>query len=301
MSRVLVFTEHGGAENEAIIDRPTPVPGPGQIAIAVKAAGVNPADWKMRAGRFGENRTLPSPMGFEAAGIVTAVGDEAGDFAIGDAVLGAVATGFGGIADDTVLTAALTVLKPDEISFVDAATLPIAGATAYDATHQIELEPDQTMLVLGAGGGVGLMAAQIGTVHKFRVIGVAGASKQELVESTGAAFIASGLDAAEHTRTIASEGVDLIVDLVGGDTLRQFAPLAKDPKSIVSATDAATAEELGGAGLARTSESLAKIAGVVEYGLVDPHVQQKFSLTDASAAIAAVESGHVTGKVVVTP
>ncbi|MGO1542892.1 MAG: NADP-dependent oxidoreductase [Gulosibacter sp.] len=300
MSKVLVFTSYGGPETEQIIERPMPTPGPDQVAIEVKAAGVNPADWKTREGRFGTHHTLPKEMGFEASGIVRAVGDNVSGFSIGDAVLGVVAEEFGGIAEHAVLAAARTVQKSEQISFADAAVLPVAGATAYDLTHQIELEPGQTMLIIGSGGGVGLMAAQIGRVHKFSVIGVGSASKQQLITSTGAAFILSGEGAAERARAIASDGVDLILDLVGGEVLREFATLVKNPKNIVSAVDAATASDLGGAGLVRTAESLAKITGVVEYGLVDPHVEQQFALVDARTAVAVVESGHATGKVVVT-
>ncbi|MGB4967804.1 MAG: NADP-dependent oxidoreductase [Candidatus Saccharimonadales bacterium] len=301
MSKVLVFTSYGGPETEQIIERPMPTPGPDQVAIEVKAAGVNPADWKTREGRFGKHHALPKEMGFEASGIVTAVGDDVSGFSIGDAVLGAVAEEFGGIAEHAVLAAARTVQKPEIVSFADAAVLPVAGATAYDLTHQIELEPGQTMLIIGSGGGVGLIAAQIGRVHKFTVIGVGSASKQHLITSTGAAFVLSGEGAADRVRAIASDGVDLILDLVGGEVLREFATLVKNPKNIVSAADAATATDLGGAGLVRTAESLAKITGVVEYGLVDPHVVQQFALVDARTAVAVVESGHATGKVVVTP
>lgn len=301
MSRVLVFTEYGGPEFQELRDRPIPEPGPGEIAIEVKAAGVNPADWKMRQGRFGDHWTLPAPMGLEAAGVVTRLGDGVEGFAVGDAVLGVTAPGFGGLAEHTVLRADQTVAKPEDVSFVDAAAIPIAGATAYDVTHQIELEAGQSMLILGAGGGVGTMAAQIGQVHQFRVFGVAGASKRALVESAGATFIESGHGVADRVRQAVPDGVDLLIDLVGGSALREIASVAADPKNVVSAADAATAAELGGAGIQRTSEGLAKITDVIGYGLVTPNVLARFSLAEAREAIAAVESGHVAGKVVVEP
>lgn len=196
MSKVLVFTDYGGPEHQELIEREVPEPGPGEIVIQVMAAGVNPADAKMRQGLFGTKRTLPSPMGLEASGIVTAVGEGVEAFAVGNEVLGSPAKGQGTFAEHAVLNAAKTVAKPEEISFVDAAAIPVAGTAAYDVTHQVELEPGQSLLILGAGGGVGLMAAQIGTVHQYRVIGVASASKRELVESTGATFVESGDGAA---------------------------------------------------------------------------------------------------------
>lgn len=184
------------------------------------------------------------------------------------------------------------MLKPEEISFGDAAAIPVAGATAYDVTRQIKLEAGQSLVILGAGGGVGLMAAQISKIHQFTVLGVASASKKELVESTGATFIESGDGVNDRVRRLAPEGVDLIVDVVGGDALQDIAPVAKDPQNIVSTADPATATELGGAAVECRGEGLAKITDVIKYGLVSPNVRERLSLADAREAMAVVETGH---------
>ena len=301
MTKMLVFTEFGGPETQEIVDRELPAPKGSQVTIKVKAAGVNPADWKIRAGQMGDRWKLPAPMGREAAGIVIAIGEDVEDFSVGDEVLGLAAKGHGTFAQHTVLNANQTVAKPEELSFADAAALPVAGGTAYDVTHQIELEVGQTMVILGAGGGVGLMAAQIGKVHEFKVIGIASASKQQLIEATGATFVESGDGAADRVRDIAPEGSDLLIDLVGGDALREIAPVAKAPDLIVSTADPDTAEELGGAGVQRTRESLKKITEVAGYGLVTPNVVERFSLQDAQQAIGLVEDGHAAGKVIIEP
>lgn len=301
MTKMLVFTEFGGPETQEFVDQDFPAPKGTQVAIQVKAAGVNPADWKIRTGQMGDHWQLPAPMGREAAGIVTAIGEKVEDFAVGDEVLGLAATGHGTFAEHTVLNANQIVAKPEELSFADAAALPVAGGTAYDVTHQIELEPGQTMVILGAGGGVGLMAAQIGKVHQFNVIGVASASKQQLIEAIGATFVESGDGAADRVREIAPEGADVLIDLVGGDALREIAPVAKDPGLIISTADPATAEELGGAGVQRTKEGVAKITEVAEYGLITPNVMERFSLHDVQQAIASVEDGHAAGKVIIEP
>ena len=301
MSAVFVFTTYGGPQGQQLTEREAPAPRSGEIAIEVRAAGVNPADWKRREGVFGTRGSVPAAMGLEAAGVVTAVGEGVEHVAVGDEVLGAPARGLGAFAEHTVLKAAETVSKPEEISFADAATIPIAGTTAYDLTHQVELEAGQTLLVLGAGGGVGHMALQIAKVRQFRAIGIASDSKRELVEATGATFVPSGEGVAERVRKFAPEGVDLLVDLVGGQALRELAPLAEEPSRIVSAADADTATELGGAGRERTEGALEKITGVVQYGLVDPHVSMTFPLERAAEAIAAVETGHGAGKTVIVP
>ncbi|MGV8847346.1 NADP-dependent oxidoreductase [Tessaracoccus sp.] len=301
MSRVFVFHTYGGPEQQELVDLPTPDPGAGEIAIQVRAAGVNPVDWKIREGLLGRHAAPPVPMGREASGIVTAVGAGVEHFAVGDEVLGLVAQGAGAFAEHTLLRADKTVAKPAEISFEDAAAIAVSGTAAYDATHQIPLEAGQTLLVVGAGGGVGRMAIQIGTVHKFTVLGVASAAKRELVESAGATFIESGDGLAERARAAAPEGVDLIVDLAGGDALRAVAPVAKDPSHILTLADGATARELGGSVVRRTDESLHKITDVILYGVVDPTVTSRYSLADAAQAIAEVESGHAAGKVIIVP
>lgn len=285
MSKVYVFTDFGGPETQQLIDRPAPQPGPGELAVEVQAAGVNPVDWKIRSGALGQDRQLPAPMGREISGVVTALGEGVDSFAVGDEILAPVAPGHGGFAEHTLVRADQAVTKPEEISFTDAATIPVAAATAYDATHQIELEPGQRLLLLGAGGGVGLTAAQIGKVHQFTVIGVASQSKRKIVESTGATFFPSGEGVADRVREVAPNGVDLIVDLVGGEALREVAGLVADPARIISAADPATATELGGSALERTAEAMQKITEVIEYELVDPHVTACYPLTEAARAI----------------
>jgi NADPH:quinone reductase-like Zn-dependent oxidoreductase len=299
MSRVYVFNRYGGPEGEELIEQPVAEPGPGELGVQVLAAAVNPMDWKLRSGQLGQDRELPVAMGREVAGIVTAVGNGVDGFTVGDEVLGLVAPGHGGFTEHTIVRAVDAVPKPDEINFADAATIPVAAVAAYDGTHQIELQAGQTLLILGIGGGVGLMAAQIAKVHEFIVLGTASESKRDIVESTGATLVPYGDGLASRLREIAPDGVDLILDLVGGEALREVAELATEPNRIISAADGATATELGGSALKRSTEAMAKITEVIEYGLVDPHVSARFPLERAGDAIAAVESGHAAGKIIV--
>lgn len=301
MSRVYVFHQYGGPEGEELIERPVPEPGSGEILVAVRAAGVNPVDWKIREGHLGRDANPPVPMGREVAGVVAAVGPGVEEYAVGDAVLGPVAPGEGGFADLALLRAEEAVAKPEDVDFVVAATIPVAGTTAYDLTHAIELETGQTMLVLGAGGGVGHLVAEIGRVHEFRVIGVASQGKRDLVESTGATFVAAGDGAPAAVRDLAPEGVDLIVDLVGGQALRDLAPLATAPDRIVSAADPQTATELGGTGRAHDPESFTKITSVIGYDVITPRISEVYPLERAREALAAVETGHAAGKTVIVP
>ncbi|WP_253907896.1 alcohol dehydrogenase catalytic domain-containing protein [Arthrobacter sp. H20] len=140
MSKAYVFKAFGGPEGQDFIDRPVPEPGPGELLIEVRAAGVNPVDWKIRAGDLGADRELPAPMGIDVAGVVTRVGPDAGDFADGDEILGPVAPGHGSFAEHTLVRADAVVKKPRSLPFTDAAALPTAGATVYDAMHQLGLK-----------------------------------------------------------------------------------------------------------------------------------------------------------------
>lgn len=299
MSKVYVFNRYGGPESQELIDRQVPEPGPEELGVEVHAAGVNPVDWQLRSGRLGQNQQMPVAMGQEVAGIVTAVGVGVKNFAVGDKILGLVAPSHGGYAEHTIVRAADAVLKPEEISFANAATIAVAGADAYNGTHQIELQTGQTVLILGVGDGAGLMAAQIGRVHELTVIGTAKESERDMVESTGAVLVPYGDALSTRIREIAPAGVDLILDFVGGDALREVAELATEPRRIISAADPATAAELGGTALNRTAEALKKITEVIEYGLVDPHVSARYPLEHAGEAIASVESDHAAGKVIV--
>src|SRR5689334_20235650 len=162
MPRAYLFTAFGGPETQSFAELPRPVPGPGQLLVAVRAAGVNPADWKQRTGHrsIGAPVTpLPSVFGREVAGVVEEVGGDVTGFAIGDAVFGHPVTG--AYTEFTLLPADATAHKPDAVSWADAATLPVAAATAYDAIHQFALPTGATLLVNGVGGGVGVAAAQI--------------------------------------------------------------------------------------------------------------------------------------------
>lgn len=304
MNRAYVFTEYGGPENQEFADLPDPTPGPSELLIAVRAAGVNPVDWKIRAGYLREflPLELPAVLGSEAAGVVVEAGKDVDGFVVGDEVFGNVAPGSGGYAEQALLTAAQAAKKPTGVSFTDAATLPIAGATAYDGLIQLNLPAGQTLLINGIGGGVGVAAAQMARDRGLTVIGIASEGKRELVESLGATLVPSGDGVADRVRQILPDGVDAILDLVGGDALRAVAGLASRRSMIVASADPETAAEVGGADVARlrSTEVLTRLAALVADGKLDPHVGEVLPLAEAGAALASVERGHARGKVVIS-
>lgn len=301
--KAFVFTQYGGTENQEIQDLPTPEPGPSEVRIAVRAAGVNPVDWKIREGHLREVAPLdlPAVLGSEAAGVVEAVGRDVEGFAVGDEVFGNTAPTSGAFAEQALLTAGTTTHKPAGLPFTTAAVLPVAVATAYDGLAQLGPEAGATLLVNGIGGGVGVAAAQIARDRDLTVVGTASEDKRELVESLGAILVPYGDGVADRVRQVLPDGVDAILDLVGGDALRAVAGLARDPARIVSTGDPATAEEVGGAPIARarTAAVLDAVGALVAQGKLDPHVTEVFPLDDAAAALQSVAAGHSRGKVVV--
>jgi NADPH:quinone reductase-like Zn-dependent oxidoreductase len=234
MPEAYAFTEYGGPETQTFVDLPRPVPGPGQLLVAVHAAGVNPVDWKVRAGYLREvlPLTLPAVLGTEVSGVVEDIGDGVEGFSIADEVFGALPL-VGGYAEYALLPARTAAHKPAAVSFTDAATLSVSAATAHQGTGQLNLEPGDTLLVNGAGGGIGAAAVQIARDLGATVIGTASPGKAEFVSSLAATHVAYGEGVADRVAAVAPNGVDAILDLVGGDALYAVAGLAADKSRII--------------------------------------------------------------------
>lgn len=303
MPQAYGFSEYGGPENQQMLDLPMPTPGAGELLVRVRAAGVNPADWKIRQGYLAEVMplNLPVALGSEVAGAVEEVGQDVDGFTAHDEVFGNVAPGSGGYAEYTLVTAAQAATKPPQLSFTDAAVLPVAAGTAYDAINQLGLTEGQTLLIVGIGGGVGVVAAQLARDAAVFVIGTGTEAKRELAESLGATLVTYGDGVADRIRQILPDGVDAVLDLVGGDAVRAVADLAKNRSNIVTTADPQTVAELGGTGVQRdrSGDRLATLAELVVDGKLDPHVTDVLPLDRAGEAVAAVETGHSRGKVVI--
>ncbi|MFD9130271.1 NADP-dependent oxidoreductase [Kitasatospora sp. NPDC059571] len=298
MSKAFGYRAYGGPENQEFLDRPVPDPGPGQLLIAVRAAGVNPVDWKIRNGWLGTSAPLPRVLGVEAAGVVQRVGAGVTGFVPGDEVFGVAAAG--GYAEHTLLDADATARRPAGVSFARAAALPVAAATAYDAVEQLALEPGRTLLVLGVGGGVGSAAAQIAVARGVRVVGTAADRSRAYVEELGAVQVRYGEGVADRIRAAAPDGVDGLLDLIGGEDLREAAAVLADRTRLVSTADPETAAALGGSAVRRSSgpAALDGVAELVATGALDPRVTATYPLERAAEALAEVESGHARGKLV---
>jgi len=275
--RIFGFTSHGGPEVLEHLEVPAPTPGPGQVLIDVLATAVNPGDLNTREGTNGWEVRFPMAFGREAAGRVVGTGE---------LVFGSAASGHGTFGEQALLDAASVTPVPEGMDVRHAACLPVAWGTAFDALDMLDLPAGARLLVLGAGGGVGTAITTLGVQRGLEVIGVASEAKRELVESLGARYVAKGRWSGERPAAV--------FDLVGGDTLREAAGLGA---RLVSVADKPLVEKLGGSAVPRrrTREVFEQVARQARV-----HVSAYYPLERAAEAVAAVEDGHATGKVVVT-
>ncbi|MGW0862704.1 NADP-dependent oxidoreductase [Streptomyces sp. NPDC002611] len=280
------------------------MPGRGEVLIRVDVAGVNPLDHVVRSGLldgFDGGRPFPRVLGMEAAGTVLARGEDVDGLEVGDAVFGFALTGGGTYAETTVLSAPNTARIPEGLSATVAATLPVAGTTAVDVLDQLGLPAGATVLVNGVGGGVGLAVARLAVGRELRVIGTGSTAKREHAEAIGVRFVDyTAEDVAAAARELVPDGFDGIVDLVGGASLRTVAPLARNPRDVIAVGDMSV-PDLGGRFVERRvdRENLERSARLALDGVLAPVITAVHPLSDAPAALAVVENGHTSGKVVI--
>jgi NADPH:quinone reductase-like Zn-dependent oxidoreductase len=290
------FTRFGGPEVLELVELPDPHPGPGQVRISVRAAGVNASDWKKRQGSM--DRELPQTVGHEAAGVVDELGAGVADVAVGDRVFG---------LSEGAAQAELAVLSyyapiPPSLDFPGAAALPAAVETATRALDQLGGGSGSSLLVNGASGSVGSAAVQLAVVRGARVIGTAGPANHELLRSLGAEPVAYGEGLVERVRALAPDGVDAALDVAGSGVLPELIELAGGPEHVVTIADFAGARahgvrfSTGDAG--RAVHALAGIGELVESGRFSLPVARTFPLAEVAAAHRAGEDGQVRGKLV---
>lgn len=295
--KAVSFHRFGGPEVLEIVDLPDPHPGPGQVRIVVRAAGINPSDWKKRKGLMDEE--LPQTMGHEAAGVVDELGERVTDAAVGDRVFGFSAEG--------MAQAELAVLShyapiPPSLDFPGAAALPAAVETATRALDQLGVGAGNSLLVNGASGSVGSAAVQLAVARGARVIGTAGPANHAYLASLGAEPVAYGEGLVERVRALAPEGVDLALDVAGSGVLPELIELADGPKHVVTVADFSGAQRhgvtfsRGDAG--RALHAIDEIGELIEAGRFALPVAQTFPLADIAEAHRVSEHGHVRGKLV---
>jgi NADPH:quinone reductase-like Zn-dependent oxidoreductase len=291
------FSRFGDPEVLEIVDLPDPHAGPGQVRIAVRAAGVNASDWMKRRGLM--DRELPQTLGYEAAGVVDELGVGVAEVAIGDRVFGFSADG-AAQAERAVLSYYAPI--PPSLEFAGAAALPAAVETATRALDQLGVGSGNTLLINGASGNVGSAAVQLAVARGARVIGTASPANHDYLRSLGAEPITYGEGLLDRVRAVAPDGVDLALDVAGSGILPELIELTGNPEHVVTIADFAGAQKHGvrfSSGEAgRAIHALSEIGELIESGHFSLPVAQTFPLAEIAQAHRVSEDGHVHGKLV---
>ena len=311
--RAMVIPAFGGPELFELREVPRPAPGPGEILVRVIASGTNPVDAKIRAAGSWARITPPAILGYDASGVVEEVGPGVRDLVPGDDVFYTpeiFGNQSGTYAELNVVSASIVAKKPRRLSHVEAAAVPLACGTAWEAlVRRLQLRVGETVLIHGGAGGVGSFAVQIAKAAGARVLATAGPDNQELLRALGAdrAIDYTREDAAEialsETRAL---GVDAVFDTVGGELIAQSLRATRPggrlatllgPRGDLSALYVRNLT-LHGVFLTRESARLREMAPLLEGGQITPLVEAVLDLEEVAEAHRRLDTGHGRGKLV---
>jgi NADPH:quinone reductase-like Zn-dependent oxidoreductase len=305
-ARAVRFDHYGGHEVLQVTEVPLPVPSPGQVVVAVKAAGINPGEAAIREGRLHDRfpATFPSGQGSDLAGVVIEVGDGVEQWVPGDEVLG-FSWDRSSQASHVAVPADQLVRKPPELSWEAAGSLYVAGCTAFAAVRAVEPGPGDTVAVSAAAGGVGSIVVQLLAVRGTRILAIASPTNDEWLRAHGAIPVAYGDGLADRLREAAPDGIDAFIDLFGPEYVQLAADLGISPDRIETIISFEKAQEIGarsaGSATASTPEVLADLAALVASGAVEIPIAATFPLEQVAEAFELLEQRHTRGKIVLIP
>ncbi len=296
-------------------DIPVPEPAEGQVRIRVAAAGLNPFDNAVLQGYLKDRMEHRFPLvpGMDASGTVEALGDRVDGWNVGDEVFGSVGKmylGEGTLAEFATMSAGTVARKPASVDHTAAAAIPVAGVTALLMADALHLSEGHVVVAIGATGGVGSYFVQLASGRGARVVAVCRGENADYARRLGAAEVIDYIagDVVEALRSRYPDGIDAIADMRGDrESVARLAEQVRSGGHVASAVGAADAEALGGRGIEGTNvmgmvttASLQALAAMLERGeIISPDIRP-FSLADAGEALAAVGTGHVRGKIIVT-
>jgi NADPH:quinone reductase-like Zn-dependent oxidoreductase len=299
--RALQFTTYGGPEVLEWAEAPDPHAGPGQVRIAVRAASVNPLDWKVLAGSMSGGQPLAGPgyLGFDAAGVVDEVGEGVTGVSVGDDVLG---LGQHAEAELAVLNA--WAAKPSSVDWAVAAAAAVAGETGERGLRLLGVEPGDAVFIDGGAGGVGAVAVQMAIALGARVIASAGPDNQDYLREIGATPVLYGEGVADRVRDVAGGPVDAVFDVAGRTPIEDLISLAPTPSKLVTIANFAVgdsgARATSGGADSQPMQALADVAELLAQNKLVVKVQT-FPFDRAAEAYRISQAGHVRGKLVLVP
>lgn len=304
--KAMALKQYGTADDLALVELPDPKVAPSEVLIRVKAAGVNPVDWKLAAGGLDAIMEADFPLipGWDVAGVVEAVGPDAHEYRVGDKVYGYLRKDWaknGTYAELVSANVRMLAPKPESLDWREAAGVPLAGLTAHQSVRRARVGSGDTVLVHAAAGGVGSFGVQIAAALGARVIGTASERNHDFLRSLGAEPVVYGDGLNERVQALAPDGVDAVLDFVGGGVAEASRELVGGTDRIVSIAD----PDIQGAGghwlwVRPDSADLAELARMADEGRLSVHVEREFPLAEAAEAWRLSQSGRTRGKIVLT-
>ncbi|HME88032.1 MAG TPA: NADP-dependent oxidoreductase [Chthoniobacterales bacterium] len=304
--KAIVAHEYGGPEVLKYEDAPVPTPKEDEMLIKVFAAGVNSFDGALRSGKYAQvfNTQLPWHPGYDIAGVVEKIGSSVTKFKVGDAIYAFISIfSGGGYAEYALAKQNDAALKPGTVSFVQAAGAPSVALTAWQAVvDKANVQSGQTVLIHGASGGVGMFAISIAKIRGAKVLASASTANQDFLKQLGADV---AIDYKTQKFEDLTKDVDVVIDGVGGETLKRSYPIVKKGGIIVTLTGRVDQTELEKYGIRGASlevenngEELAQIGKLIDEKKTKIVVSETFPLAEASKAQAKADTGHARGKIV---
>jgi NADPH:quinone reductase-like Zn-dependent oxidoreductase len=303
--RAVRFAEYGGPDVLTVVDVPTPVPGPGQVLVQVRAAGINPGEAKIRDGLLHARwpAVFPSGQGSDLAGVVAAAGPGVTGFAAGQSVIG-FTDNRASQAEYVLVAVENLTRKPDSVPWEVAGSLFVAGATAYAAVRAVAPAAGETVVVAGAAGGVGSIAVQLARLAGATVIGLAGQANHDWLAAHGVIPV-SYTDGVADRIQAAAPTVDAFIDSFGAGYVQLALELGVSPVRIDTIVNFGAVSEYGvkaeGSAAGASASVLAELAALIAAGRLEVPVAASFPLADVRDAYRLLAGGHIRGKIVLIP
>ena len=305
--KAVQIDEYGGVEVLDVREVERPVPGPNQVLVAVRAAGINPSEGTMRAGRVRElfPLTFPSGQGSDLAGVVDEVGVSVQGVAVGDEVIG-YTDNRASQAEYVVVEETNLTPKPAVVPWEVAGALFVAGVTGVATVRAVAPTAGEAVVIAGAGGGVGGFATQLAVCTGARVIALAGERHHEWLAERGAIPVTYGFGVAERIIAAADgKPVAAFIDLVGRGYVDLALELGVAVDRVDTIVDFPAAQKYGvkfaGGAAAASAATLAELAAAIAAGDLVVPIQRTYPLDEVQAAFAELEAGHTAGKIVLIP
>jgi NADPH:quinone reductase-like Zn-dependent oxidoreductase len=306
MPKAVRFERYGDVDVLEVVDVPSPVPGPGQVVVRVRAAGINPGEAAIRRGLLHERwpATFPSGQGSDLAGVVDEVAEGVTDVAVGDEVIG-FTHDRASQAELVAVDADHLVPRPPGVPWEVAGALFVVGATAYAATEAVAPGPDDTLVVSGAAGGVGTIAVQLARLAGATVLGLASPAHHDWLRDHGTLPVDYSDGVEQRIRDASGGRVDAFIDTFGGGYVDLAISLGVVPERIDTIVDWAAAGRYGvktdGNMVGARPEVLAELAGLIEAGRLEVPIAGTYPLAEVREAYRELERRHTLGKIVLIP